>query len=256
MSKIKNRQRPLYKKLQRLQINLFRRAKVLSFKKKKWLPFIAAYKKTLRDYVKNPWWRVNRQYFKPRDFVKYSITRYANHKVSYKRRYSNILLMSLMCRLYYGGFRKKYFKQQIKKSKKIFNLQTGKKVILLPTIFIRLFESRLDSVLFKAKFAFSTKSARQLILHGKVLVNNKVVKSNSYSLKEGDLVEIVPTFQNCKQILFNLSKSKSWPVPPKHLLVNYRTMQIIVGNMEKTNMSLGFDTHLHVNKLTLYYLKR
>jgi ribosomal protein S4 len=36
------------------------------------------------------------------------------------------------------------------------------------------------------------RGAQQLIVHGKVLVNNKIVRSKSYMLNSGDLISIDP----------------------------------------------------------------
>ena len=55
---------------------------------------------------------------------------------------------------------------------------------------IELFESRLDSVLRQAKFCSTIKDAKQLIGHKHVKVNKKIVRSCSYILKQGDLIEI------------------------------------------------------------------
>ena len=49
--------------------------------------------------------------------------------------------------------------------------------------FINLLESRIDIVLLRSYFAINIRSARQLISHGKVKVNGKIVKNNSLILK-------------------------------------------------------------------------
>ena len=50
-------------------------------------------------------------------------------------------------------------------------------------------ERRLDNVLCLAFFAASRKSARQLILHGHITVNNKKVDIASYLVKVGDVIK-------------------------------------------------------------------
>ncbi|MDR2646348.1 MAG: 30S ribosomal protein S4 [Holosporaceae bacterium] len=66
---------------------------------------------------------------------------------------------------------------------------------------IGLLERRLDAVVYRMKFAITVFAARQLINHGHVLVNNKVVNISSYTVKEGDVVEIKKKSQNNAVIL-------------------------------------------------------
>ena len=56
--------------------------------------------------------------------------------------------------------------------------------------FIGLLERRLDTVIYRAKFAITVFAARQLINHGHVKVNGKKVNISSYQVKEEDSIEI------------------------------------------------------------------
>ena len=55
---------------------------------------------------------------------------------------------------------------------------------------IALLESRLDTVLYRAKFAQTVFSARQLINHGHIRVNKKKVNIASYVVKSTDTIEV------------------------------------------------------------------
>ena len=55
---------------------------------------------------------------------------------------------------------------------------------------IALLESRLDTVIYRAKFAITVFSARQMINHGHITVNKKRVNIASYVVKDTDLIEI------------------------------------------------------------------
>jgi small subunit ribosomal protein S4 len=55
---------------------------------------------------------------------------------------------------------------------------------------LRLLESRLDSVVFQLQFALSKRMARQIVNHGKILVNSKKVDIPSYQVKVGDVITI------------------------------------------------------------------
>ena len=49
---------------------------------------------------------------------------------------------------------------------------------------------RLDTVIYRAKFAPTVFSARQIINHGHIRVNKKRVNIASYSVKSSDIIEI------------------------------------------------------------------
>ena len=55
---------------------------------------------------------------------------------------------------------------------------------------IGLLESRLDAVVYRAKFVPTPFAARQLVSHGHVKVNGKRVTIASYQVKEGDVIEL------------------------------------------------------------------
>ena len=55
---------------------------------------------------------------------------------------------------------------------------------------IALLESRLDTVIYRAKFALTVFSARQMINHGHITVNKKRVNISSYVVKSSDLIEV------------------------------------------------------------------
>ena len=57
-------------------------------------------------------------------------------------------------------------------------------------ILIGLLESRLDAVVYRAKFVPTVFAARQFVNHGHVLVNGKKVNIPSYRVKEGDVIEV------------------------------------------------------------------
>lgn len=55
---------------------------------------------------------------------------------------------------------------------------------------IGLLESRLDNLVWKAKFASTPFAARQFVNHGHVTVNGKKVNIPSYMVKVGDVIEV------------------------------------------------------------------
>ena len=55
---------------------------------------------------------------------------------------------------------------------------------------IGLLESRLDNVAYRMHFASSRAQARQLVSHGHILVNGKVVDISSFTVKPADVIEV------------------------------------------------------------------
>ena len=55
---------------------------------------------------------------------------------------------------------------------------------------IKLLESRLDSVVYSMGFALTKRQARQIVSHGQVTVNGKVVSCPGFQVKPGDVVAI------------------------------------------------------------------
>ena len=73
-------------------------------------------------------------------------------------------------------------------------------------------ESRLDTVAYRAKFATTVFSARQLINHGHIKVNGKKVNIPSYLVKAEDIIEIKDKSKNIVTIVGALvSKEREVP---------------------------------------------
>jgi small subunit ribosomal protein S4 len=96
---------------------------------------------------------------------------------------------------------RKYF-QTASRSKGI----TGSKLL-------ELLERRLDNVIFRSSFVSSRPEARQMVMHGHVLVNNKKVDIPSYSVKTGDIVVIKPKEKTIKRVKESAEKLKDRSCP-------------------------------------------
>ncbi|MFT4091689.1 MAG: 30S ribosomal protein S4, partial [Asticcacaulis sp.] len=66
---------------------------------------------------------------------------------------------------------------------------------------IALLESRLDAVVYRAKFVPTVWAARQFVNHGHVLVNGKRVNIPSYRVKVGDVIEVRERSRNLALVL-------------------------------------------------------
>jgi small subunit ribosomal protein S4 len=85
-------------------------------------------------------------------------------------------------RLYYGNITEKQFRKTYEEAAR----RKGNTAENL----IGLLESRLDAVVYRAKFAVTPFAARQFVNHGHVKVNGRRVTIPSYLVKAGDLIEV------------------------------------------------------------------
>ncbi len=85
-------------------------------------------------------------------------------------------------RLYYGNITEKQFRRTYEEAAR----RKGNTAENL----IGLLESRLDAVVYRAKFAPTPFAARQLVNHGHVKVNGRRVTIASYLVKVGDTIEV------------------------------------------------------------------
>lgn len=73
---------------------------------------------------------------------------------------------------------------------------------------IMLLERRLDNVVFRLGFSPSRKAARQLVLHGHLLVNGQIVNVPSFLVSPGDVVSIKDASKKMDSIHDSLRRTK------------------------------------------------
>ena len=105
---------------------------------------------------------------------------------------------------YYGNLNERQFRNVYKEAARRKG-NTGENLV-------GILESRLDAVIYRAKFANTVFQARQLINHGHVKVNGKKVNISSFYLNENDEVEIKDSSKQLNTIL-SASSSKEREVP-------------------------------------------
>jgi small subunit ribosomal protein S4 len=96
--------------------------------------------------------------------------------------YGTQLLAKQKLKGYYGNLTERQFRRVFQKASQMRG-DTSQNII-------GLLERRLDAVIYRMKFAITVFAARQLINHGHVTVNGKVVNIASYAVHEGDVIEI------------------------------------------------------------------
>jgi len=107
-------------------------------------------------------------------------------------------------KFYYGNMNERQFRNVYRKALQKKGNTTENLVGFL--------ERRLDTVIYRAKFAPTVFSARQLINHGHIKVNEKKVNIPSYLIKSGDVIEVKSKSKDMTTIVGSLvSKEREIP---------------------------------------------
>jgi len=118
--------------------------------------------------------------------------------------YGNQLEAKQKMKFYYGNMNERQFRNIYRKAIQKKGNTTENLVSFL--------ESRLDTVIYRAKFAPTVFSARQLINHGHIKVNGKKVNIPSYKVKAEDSIEVKDKSKDIANIIGSLA-SKEREVP-------------------------------------------
>ena len=233
----KKRNKPLYKQFLRLRKNIQDRLKLFKFKRQKWNKF--------QLYSKNQ--LVFHKRFKIKDQFQLTTPKMASKGNSFQKKFRNNLHERKTFSLFYGKLQRKYLKKNIlrlTKAKKFRgNIKDSRYHIL------KFFESRLDTVLYRAKFGLSMKTASQLILHGHILVNKSIIRTKSFILKTNDSIEVAENSKSRGLVKKMLGRSNFWPIPPKQLLINYRTLHILFLYSDSFDSKFIFNHYLNINSV-------
>jgi small subunit ribosomal protein S4 len=95
---------------------------------------------------------------------------------------------------------------------------------------LRILESRLDNVVYRAGFAKSRDMARQLVRHGHIMVNGHKVDIPSYRVSENDIIEVRPSSLELTPFVVARAEAGERTVPA-WLEVIPNKMRILVHSM-------------------------
>lgn len=110
--------------------------------------------------------------------------------------------------------------------------------------FLKLLETRLDNIIYKAGFATSRPQARQIVNHGMILVNGKKLTIPSAILKAGDKFEVRAKSKGSK--LFEPFKNSKYKAP-KWLKVDLKSLSgEVVSLPDKDDVEQIIDSQLIV----------
>jgi len=100
-------------------------------------------------------------------------------------------------------------------------------------------ESRLDCVVYRLGFAATIPAARQIVNHGHILVNNKLINIPSFLCKKEDLISIKQREPSKKLISTNFEKQQE-----KRKLIQRRMKRV---NLTKSRFNSLLPSHLEIN---------
>nr|WQA10900.1 ribosomal protein S4 [Streptosarcina sp. YL-2023a] len=119
-------------------------------------------------------------------------------------------------------------------------------------ILLQLLEMRLDNVIFRLGLAPTIASARQLISHGHICVNNKKVNIPSYQCQPNDTMSISKKKQS-RMLINSFLESLNNVIIPAHLSFNKENLVAVVNGVVN-RQSIG----LNLNELLIveYYSRK
>jgi len=140
---------------------------------------------------------------------------------------------------YYGIFERQF--------RRYFEMATKHKGVT-GEMLLQYLERRLDSIIHRAGFAPSKKSARQLVLHGHVLVNGRKLDIPSYVVKINDEIVLSDTAKNMDLVLKAVESAQN-KVVPSWLEVDYtnlRVKMLSIPSRADINPEIEIKEHLIV----------
>nr|YP_009541078.1 ribosomal protein S4 [Lepocinclis playfairiana]AYQ93558.1 ribosomal protein S4 [Lepocinclis playfairiana] len=145
-------------------------------------------------------------------------------------------------RFYYGVSERQLFNYLKKARKK--KGSSGKEIL-------NLLEMRLDNIVYRLGFCPTIVSARQLIVHGHVLVDNVLVNIPSFSCKPGNVIQIKSSDNSRNFVKKNLEDSRGSSVP-SHLFLNAAKLEAkVVSRVDLTSLNLIINELLVVEYYSL-----
>ena len=146
---------------------------------------------------------------------------------------------------YYGNINERQFRNIYKKASMLKG-DTSENLI-------GLLERRLDAIIYRAKFATTIFSARQLINHGHVKVNGRKVNIPSYQVKEEDSIEIR---DKSKQLaLIDIALANKERETPEYIQVDEKNKKIKFVRIPKFD-EVPYPVVMEPNLVNEYYSRK
>ncbi len=111
---------------------------------------------------------------------------------------------------------------------------------------VKLLERRFDNVVYRLGFAASRKAARQLIVHGHFMVNNRAVDIPSYLLRAGDTVQVRDKSKKLEVLHASMKRMKDTAMLPWLSLDKAAMAGTFLNIPERADIPLNADEQLIV----------
>lgn len=115
---------------------------------------------------------------------------------------------------------------------------------------LKLLESRLDNVVYRLGLGDSRAQARQIVLHGHILVNGKKVDIPSYFVSSGDEIAVKKKLADTERFK-EIRESEARPMPSWLNMDNANLVGRVVAAPAREDIDLTIEEHLIVE----YYSK-
>jgi small subunit ribosomal protein S4 len=122
------------------------------------------------------------------------------------------------------------------------NRQTGKTGENL----LRILESRLDNVVYRAGLARTRRMARQLVSHGHFTVNGVKVNVPSYRVSQYDIIDVRPNSLNTVPFQISRETAGDRPIPAWLQVVGERQRVLVHQLPERAQISVPLTEQLIV----------
>lgn len=119
-------------------------------------------------------------------------------------------------------------------------------------ILLQLLEMRLDTIYFTLGFAKSIAQARQLVNHGHITVNKKVVSIPSFQCRLNDVIGIKEKTSSKTLIENNIKNNKVNEIPAHLKFDNSKLEAVVLDYCDRNDVSLKLDELLVIE----YYSRR
>jgi small subunit ribosomal protein S4 len=113
-------------------------------------------------------------------------------------------------------------------------------------ILLKMLESRLDNVVYRMGFAPSRITARQLVRHRHLLVNDKIIDVPSYQMKPGDVIQVKEKSRKMALIHDAMQKIKEGRQMPWLQLDKAGMRGTFLEVPNRADMPVTFNEHLVV----------
>ncbi len=139
---------------------------------------------------------------------------------------------------YYYGVREGQFRRFYEMAERMRG-QTGENLL-------KLLESRLDNVVYRLGFGKSHRHARQLVVHGHILVNGKKVDRPSYLVKPGDVIEVKEKSRDIPQIKEGIELAQRRGIPSWLELDAENFKGVVKAEPTREEIEIPIEEHLIV----------